>query len=106
MIHSQDGAHMMSRGDGEEDGFASVAVGEDAGDVVGGGLRFSEGGDVGVAGEGEDLFGEEGEGGLLLADHAADEGVDDDEQGELGGVLAQSEAGWVDHVGILNYSTN
>jgi len=41
-----------------------------------------------------------------LADHAADEGVDDDDQGELGGVLAQSEAGWVDDVGILNYSTN
>lgn len=86
-----------------------MAVGEDAGDVVGGGLRYSEGGDVGedvgVAGEGEDLFGEEGEGGLLLADHAADEGVDDDEHGELGGVLAQSEAGWVDDVGILNYST-
>ncbi len=98
----QVGAHMSSSGTGctddpagDEDGFAAVAVRQGAGEEVGGGLhdaeRHDEGERGGERGEPELLLGEQRQDGAFLADHAADERVDADEQRELGEVLPQPE---------------
>src|SRR6266568_3912203 len=75
---------------GEQDGLAAVAVGQGAGEEVCDGLGGAEGEDVGqgggVGGEVEVAFGERGQHGAFGAEQPADEGVDRDEQGELGGV--------------------
>ena len=80
---------------GDEDRFAAVAVRQGAGEEVGRRLDDAEGGDErergGELGEPELVLGEQRQDGALLADHAADEGVDADEQRELGEVLAQPE---------------
>ena len=80
---------------GDEDGLAAVAVRQGAGEEVGGRLHDAEGGDErergGERGEPELVLGEQRQDGALLADHAADERVDADEQRELGEVLAQPE---------------
>ena len=80
---------------GDEDGFAAEAVRQRAGEEVGGGFhgaeRDDEGQRGGERGEAEHLVGEERQDGAFLADHAADERVDADEQRELGEVLPQTE---------------
>ena len=84
---------------GDEDGLAAVAVGEGAGEEVRGGLDRAERDDERErgreGGEPELLLGEEREDGAFLADHAADERVDADEEGELGDVLLAGRAGAV-----------
>ena len=96
------GAHISSSGTGrpidpagDEHGLAAVAVRQGAGEEVGAGLDDPEGGDErergGELGEPELVLGEQRQDGAFLADHAADEGVDADEQRELGEVLAQPE---------------
>ena len=72
--------------------LAAVAIRQGAGEEVGGRLHDAERGDEGQRGgerrEPELGFSEKGENGSFLADHAPDEGVDCDQQGELGQVLA------------------
>jgi hypothetical protein len=69
---------------GDQHGLASEAVREGAGEEVGAGLDDAEGGDVGERrrerGEAELVSGQQGQDGPLLAEHAADEGIDRDEQ--------------------------
>ena len=78
---------------GDQDGFAAVAVGQGAGQEVGGRLGQAEGDDVGEGGrdrgQPEDLGGEQRQQAAFLADHAADQGVDPDQEGELGQVGPQ-----------------
>ena len=80
---------------GDQDRFAAEPVGPGSGEVVGGGLGQAEDEDEGQPGgvrlEAELALPQQGQDGALLAEHAADEGVDRDEQGELGGVLPQPE---------------
>ena len=94
--HQQQGDRDADDPAGDQDWFAAVAVRQGAGEEVGAGLDDPEGGDErergGELGEAELLLGEQRQDGALLADHAADEGVDADEQRELGEVLAQAEA--------------
>ena len=81
---------------GDEHGLAAVAIGERPGEEVRDRLHGAEGEDErqggGERGDAERLVGEQREHGALLADHAADERVDADEQRELAEVLAQPEA--------------
>ncbi len=80
---------------GDQDGLAAEPVGQGAGEVVGGRLGGAEGEDErqrrGVGGEAEHGVGEQRQHGAFLAEHAADEGVDRDEQAELGEVGPQPE---------------
>ncbi len=103
--HPQVGAHMSSSGIGEADdpagdehGFAAEAVRQGAGEEVGGCLHDAEGDDererCGEGGETELGLGEQREDGAFLADHAADEGVDADEQRELAEVLPEPQLQW------------
>ena len=96
------GAHMSSNGigraddpAGDEHGFAAEPVREGAGEEVGCCLHGTEGDDErergGERGEPELGLGEQREDGAFLADHAADEGVDADEQRELAEVLPEPE---------------
>ena len=100
--HAQLGAQISSSGTGspisqpvDEDGFAAVAVGQGACEVVGGRFGGAEGEDErqgrGVGGEPERGVGEQWQHGAFLAEHAADQGVDGDEQAELGEVGPQPE---------------
>lgn len=78
---------------GQEYGLASEAVGERAGDVVHCGLgqpeHHDEGQHRGVVGDTERVLGQQRQDRAFLADHAADQHVDGDQQGELRQVLAQ-----------------
>ena len=78
---------------GDQDGFAAVAVGQSAGQEVGGRLGQPEGNDVGEdgrdRGQPEDLGSQQRQQAAFLADHAADQGVDPDQEGELGQVGPQ-----------------
>ena len=80
---------------GHQHRFAAVALGPGAGEVVGQCLREAEGEDVGERGgvrvEPEDVSREQGQDRAFLAEHAAHQGVDRDEQDELGGVGAEPE---------------
>src|SRR6266540_2864592 len=80
---------------GEQDGFAAVAVGQGAGEEVDGGLGGAEGEDVGqrggVGAEVEGVFGQQRQHGAFGAEQPADQGVDRDEQAELGGVGGQAQ---------------
>src|SRR5579883_3212962 len=81
---------------GDEHGLAPVAVGQGAGEEVGDRLGRAEGGDVGqcrcIGGEVEDIAGEQRQDGAFLTERAADQGIDRDQEGELGEVGAQPEA--------------
>ena len=80
---------------GDEDRLAAVPVGPGPRGVVGGGLRQPEGDDEGqrraVGVQAEHLAGEQRQHRPLLAEHAADEGVDGHEQQELRQVGTQAE---------------
>ena len=69
---------------GDQDGFATVAVRQGAGEEVGGRFDDAERGDErerrGERGQAEFVGGEQWQDGAFLADHAADEGVDADEE--------------------------
>ncbi len=81
---------------GDEHRFAPVPVGEGAGEVVGDRLRQAEDEDErqpgGVGADAEFLLGEQRQHGAFLTEHAADERVDDHQQGELGEVAAQAQS--------------
>src|SRR5215216_912223 len=87
---------------GDQDRFAAVAVGQGAGQEVGGGLGEAEGDDVGQGGrhcgQPEQLGGEQRQHGPFLADHAADQGVDTNQEAELGqvGPQAKPQVPWAD----------
>ena len=93
--HQQQRDRQADEPAGDEHRLAAEAVGEGAGEEVGRRLDDAEGDDErqrgGERGEPELLVGEQRQDGAFLADHPADEGVDGDEQGELGEVLPQPE---------------
>jgi hypothetical protein len=72
-----------------------VAVGQGAGQEVGCGLGEAESDDVGEGGrhrgQPEHLGGKQRQKAPFLADHAADQGVDPDQEAELGQVGPQSQ---------------
>ena len=109
------GAHINRNGTGsadepagDEHGLAAVAVGERAGEEVGGRLHRAEGDDEGerggVRGEPEDPLREQRQDRAFLADHPADERVDGDEQHELARGSRAARAGpgaaWLLTVGL------
>src|SRR5665811_550100 len=80
---------------GDQHGFAPVPVGEGAGKVVGAGLGQTEGQDVGqrarVQIQMEHLVSQQWQDRALLAEGAADQSVDGNEQHELSEVLSQAQ---------------
>ena len=82
---------------GDQHGLAAVPLRPGSGDVVGQGLGDAEREDVGECGgrtRGEDLGRQQRQDGAFLAEHAADQCVDRDEQAELGEVGPQAECRW------------
>ncbi len=93
--HDDDRHRQAEEPAGNEDLLAADAVGEASGEQVGQRLDDAEGDDEGegdrARGQAELLLGQERHDGPLQPDHAADEGVDQDQEAELLPVLAQTE---------------